>query len=75
VSSKRVVKRLADLTSEEVSDLFLLTQNVEQIMESIQGVNSSTITLQDGANAGQTIAVRAKRKVKVIIIDRKFLTF
>lgn len=58
ISTKRVAKRLSDLYPEEVADLFLLAQKVEQIMESVHNVTSSTVTLQDGKDAGQTVPVR-----------------
>jgi diadenosine tetraphosphate (Ap4A) HIT family hydrolase len=57
VAPKRIVKRVSDLTPVEVSDLFLLAQKVEELMERVHGSNSSTLTIQDGAEAGQTVEV------------------
>ncbi len=57
VAPKRIVKRVSDLTPIEVSDLFLLAQKVEELMERVHGSNSSTLTIQDGAEAGQTVEV------------------
>lgn len=35
--------------------MFQLTQKVQEIMEKIHGAGSSTITIQDGKDAGQTV--------------------
>lgn len=49
------VKRFADLNSAEVLDLFLLVQKVQKVIETIFCANSSTIAIQDGPEAGQSI--------------------
>jgi len=56
VSPLRNVAKLADLSQQEVSDLFLLVQTVETFLESYYGVCSTTISIQNGALAGQSIA-------------------
>ncbi|XP_021963740.1 nitrilase and fragile histidine triad fusion protein NitFhit isoform X3 [Folsomia candida] len=70
ISTKRVAKRLSDLYPEEVADLFLLAQKVEQIMESVHNVTSSTVTLQDGKDAGQTVP-----HVHIHVVPRKVNDF
>ncbi|GLC72496.1 hypothetical protein PLESTF_001253800 [Pleodorina starrii] len=52
VSSKRVVQRFADLTPEEVSDLWLLAQRIGRVVEPHYGAQSLTLAIQDGACAG-----------------------
>jgi diadenosine tetraphosphate (Ap4A) HIT family hydrolase len=57
VAPLRVAERVADLTPEEIGDLFKLAQKVEQVMEKIHSATSSTIAVQDGPDSGQTIKV------------------
>lgn len=58
VSPIRVVKRLSDLSSIEISNLFQTVQKVQRVVERVHSANSSTIAVQDGPDAGQTISVR-----------------
>jgi len=53
----RVTKRLLDLSSEEVADLFLTARRVQQGMERFHNVCSTTLNVQDGPDAGQSIEV------------------
>lgn len=55
ISPKRVVFRFADLTPEEVSDLWILSQRVGTALESHYKATALTLTIQDGAAAGQTV--------------------
>lgn len=48
-------KRLSDLSQFEVFDLFNLVQKVQRAVESIHGAHSSTIAIQDGIDAGQSV--------------------
>lgn len=57
VSSIRVAKRLEDLTQEEVADFFQVAVRVQGVMEKVQGVGSTTLCVQDGKEAGQTVSV------------------
>lgn len=57
VSSIRCAKRLEDLNTEEVADLFQTVVKVQKVMESVYKSSSSTICVQDGKFAGQTIPV------------------
>jgi len=55
VSSLREVKKFTELTSDEVSDLFNTVQKVQRVIEKDSNTNSSTICIQDGKDAGQSI--------------------
>jgi len=66
VSPLRVAVRMSDLSRDEISDLFACVQKVETLMESEHGAKSSTIAVQDGVDAGQSIS-----HVHVHIIPRK----
>ncbi|GLI68682.1 hypothetical protein VaNZ11_013168, partial [Volvox africanus] len=55
VSTKRIVQRFTDLTTEEVSDLWLLAQRIGRVVEPHYGARSLTLAIQDGAFAGQTV--------------------
>ena len=55
ISPKRVVFRFGDLSPEEVSDLWLLSQRVGSVIESHYSATALTLTIQDGAAAGQTV--------------------
>lgn len=58
ISSIRQAKRLGDLTSEEVADFFQTAVKVQQAVEKAYSSSSSTICVQDGKDAGQSISVR-----------------
>lgn len=58
VAPKRVVEKFTDLSSDEVKDLFLVAQKVQKVIEQVHNTNSSSIVIQDGPYAGQTIKVR-----------------
>ncbi|CAM6018437.1 unnamed protein product [Sphagnum balticum] len=66
LSSRRVVNRFLDLTSEEVSDLWLTAKYVGQKLEPFYNASSLTFTIQDGPKAGQTVP-----HVHVHILPRK----
>ena len=50
-----MVKRFADLTPEEVADLWSLAKRVGAAIEPHFGASSLTFAIQDGPHAGQTI--------------------
>jgi bis(5'-adenosyl)-triphosphatase len=52
---RRVVKRFTELTSDEVTDLFQSAARVAPLIEREFGGQSLTLTIQDGAMAGQTV--------------------
>lgn len=55
VSPLRSVHRLADLSASEITDLFVTVQRVQKTVESHFNAKSSTVTIQDGPEAGQTV--------------------
>lgn len=55
VCPMRVVQRYADLTPEEVSALFLAAQQIGKVVEKAYNAESLTLSVQDGAAAGQTV--------------------
>jgi len=55
VSPLRVCKKFKDLSKAEVTDLMLLVQRVEKTLESLYETESTTITIQDGIDAGQSV--------------------
>lgn len=55
VSTKRVTPRLNGLNCAEVTDLFATVCVVQRMLEKIYGTTSATVTVQDGAQAGQTV--------------------
>jgi len=55
VVPRRAVARLDELEEKEVTDLFLLVQRVDVFLQRHYGVDSTTISIQNGAGAGQTI--------------------
>jgi len=55
VAPKRPTPRVADLTSEEVGDLFCLAQCVGAKLEKHFCAEALTLTIQDGPAAGQTV--------------------
>jgi bis(5'-adenosyl)-triphosphatase len=55
VAPKRVVKRFAGLTHDEVTDLFVSAQKVLSAIEREYNATSCTLAIQDGQDAGQTV--------------------
>ncbi|CAB3403560.1 unnamed protein product [Caenorhabditis bovis] len=55
VSTKRVVEKLTELNDEETADLFILAKKIQKMIEKFHGVESTTICVQDGKEAGQTV--------------------
>ncbi|CAN6468401.1 unnamed protein product [Victoria cruziana] len=66
VCPKRIVKRFADLTAEEVSDIWLTAHKVAGKLEHHYKGTSLTFTIQDGPEAGQSVP-----HVHVHILPRK----
>jgi len=66
VAPLRPVEKFTELSSNEVKDLFLSVQKVQKAIEQVHNTNSSSIVIQDGKDAGQTI-----KHVHVHIIPRK----
>lgn len=57
VSPIRCVPRMSELSVEEVADLFALVSKVIPVVEKAYNGTSSTVVVQDGKDAGQTIQV------------------
>ncbi|KAF0457184.1 HIT-like protein [Gigaspora margarita] len=55
VAPFRVVPRFAELTYEEICDLFSCTQTIGKVIEREYHATSLTIAMQDGPEAGQTV--------------------
>lgn len=51
----RVCKKFSELSRGEVTDLMLLVQRVEKTLERLYETESTTITIQDGVDAGQSV--------------------
>jgi bis(5'-adenosyl)-triphosphatase len=66
ICPQRVVPRLADLSPEEISDLFLSVQKVTRVLAGVYKASGSTISLQDGPVAGQSVP-----HVHVHVLPRK----
>ncbi|XP_055594832.1 nitrilase and fragile histidine triad fusion protein NitFhit isoform X2 [Uranotaenia lowii] len=55
VSTKRKAARLPDLTPAEINDFFQTVCKVQRAAERLYSATSSTVTVQDGPEAGQTV--------------------
>lgn len=58
--------RLSDLTPDEIQDLFMTVQEAQKLTESFHSATSSTVSIQDGPDAGQTVT-----HVHVHVLPRK----
>lgn len=68
VISRRRCPRFIDLSSEEVTDLWLSAQQIGRSLEQAHGGTSLTLAIQDGADAGQSVP-----HVHIHILPRKRL--
>ncbi|XP_052860093.1 nitrilase and fragile histidine triad fusion protein NitFhit [Anopheles cruzii] len=55
VTTRRPAARLPDLTPPEISDFFQVVCKVQKVAERLYDATSSTVTVQDGPEAGQTV--------------------
>jgi bis(5'-adenosyl)-triphosphatase len=55
ISPRRVVSRVADLTPDETTDLFLTVRKVGRMIERVFDASSLNIAIQDGVDAGQSV--------------------
>ncbi|KAG9294169.1 hypothetical protein G9A89_021528 [Geosiphon pyriformis] len=55
VTTRRIVPRYLDLTTEEISDLFVSAQKIGKVIETEYKGSSLTLAIQDGPAAGQTV--------------------
>ncbi|KAI4365318.1 hypothetical protein MLD38_021311 [Melastoma candidum] len=65
-TSWREVKRFADLTSDETTDMWLTAKKIGAVLENYHKASSLTFTIQDGPQAGQTVP-----HVHIHILPRK----
>jgi bis(5'-adenosyl)-triphosphatase len=66
VIPKRVVARFADLTPNEVSDIYAQVHRISPVLERHYGCSAANIAMQDGSDAGQSVP-----HVHVHILPRK----
>ena len=66
VIPRRDAPRLRDLSAEDTAELFLLARRAQALVERHFGADSSTLAVQDGAAAGQTVS-----QVHVHVLPRK----
>lgn len=55
VTPQRVVPRLHDLTDAETTDLFHTVKKVVTVLEGVYNAEGSTVSMQDGPVAGQSV--------------------
>jgi len=55
VVSRRVVPTIAELTPEEMQDLWRTVREVQGLVQASHGASSSTLGMQDGRDAGQSV--------------------
>ncbi|KAI9100263.1 hypothetical protein K1719_024481 [Acacia pycnantha] len=55
IQSVREVKRVADLSADEICDLWLAAQKIGRQLESYDNASSLTLYIQDGPEAGQSV--------------------
>lgn len=56
VSTKRKTQRLRELNCDETSDMFQTVCKIQRLLEGYHKTTSSTVTVQDGPEAGQTVS-------------------
>ncbi|XP_071701107.1 bifunctional bis(5'-adenosyl)-triphosphatase/adenylylsulfatase FHIT-like [Rutidosis leptorrhynchoides] len=56
VCPKREVKRFADLTTKETSEMWVTAKRIGNLLETYHKASSLTFTIQDGPQAGQSVA-------------------
>ncbi|XP_019420000.1 PREDICTED: bifunctional bis(5'-adenosyl)-triphosphatase/adenylylsulfatase FHIT-like isoform X1 [Lupinus angustifolius] len=55
ICPKREAKRVADLTADEITELWIIAQKVGKQLESYHKASSLRFGIQDGPQAGQTV--------------------
>lgn len=66
MATRRCVGRLKDLTPEEIVDFFMTVCKAQRLLEEFYKTTSSTVTVQDGQFAGQTVRVIVKKKKRTM---------
>lgn len=62
MATRRCVRRLKDLTHEETVDFFMTVCKTQRLLEQYYKTTSSTVTVQDGQFAGQTVRVFERKQ-------------
>lgn len=55
VASRRQTLRLKELRADEIADFFYTVCKIQKMLEQYHLTTSSTVTVQDGEHAGQTV--------------------
>ncbi|CAL6296464.1 unnamed protein product [Bathycoccus prasinos] len=55
VVPKRIVEKFEEMTTEEITDVMKTSQLVSKAVKKIHSANATTLTVQDGKDAGQTV--------------------
>ncbi|KAK8167707.1 bis-tetraphosphatase, partial [Phyllosticta citrichinensis] len=55
ICPRRVVPRLSQLSTAEISDLFLTVQRVSRMIERVYAADALNVAVQDGVAAGQSV--------------------
>lgn len=66
VAPQRQVERFADLSSDEVADMFGCVHRIAPVLERVYSATSLSIVVQDGIDAGQSV-----KHVHVHLLPRK----
>ncbi|CAI4221821.1 unnamed protein product [Auanema sp. JU1783] len=66
VSPKKAHKNLTDLSDEETADLYITAKKVQKMLQKVYGNDSTTVCVQDGTEAGQTV-----QHVHVHVVPRR----
>lgn len=77
MATRRCVARLKDMTSEEIVDFFMTVCKCQRLLEEYYQTTSSTVTVQDGEFAGQTVRVIYTRKIWSVrsMVERLIISF
>lgn len=55
IATKRIIPRVEQMTEEETKDMFVSACKVAKVLDDYHDAKSTTITVQDGEYAGQTV--------------------
>lgn len=72
VSPRRIATRLTDLTDCETADIFNVSKKVQAMLEKHYKTNSTSVAVQDGPDAGQTVSV-GRCKTALLLFTRCFM--
>lgn len=75
VATRRCVPRLKDLTPEEIVEFFLTVCKCQRMLEAYYKTTSSTVTVQDGEFAGQTVKVIKTHSIQLLFCIKMRIFF